>query len=394
MSSLSYWHQSAQLPAFEKPQFPSARQTITTDICIVGAGIVGSSAAWHLAQRGHKALVVDMREPSLGASGRNAGMIVASVADNYREDVLNFGHDRAKALKELAVENRERLIDLAVRLNVPIWRSGFIYLADNLQEYEAFEEIAGQLNRDGFKAIYHAEDPLGRGFHGGLESPDEAVTHPALLNLQILLASNQELLPYTKVKGIEQNGDRVRLICDGIQIDCGRVLIATNAYTKTLFPEMTANIQPCRGQIQVSEVVPMVVQRGLGSQFGYYYYRQIPDPARPGYGRWLMGGARNVNFESENNHYDESPTADVQNALTRYTKDYFPELAGIKIDHQWGGTMGFTKNHLPFIGRLPHHPQIGFCVGFSGHGMGLGHISALKAVEMLLDDRPAWPFMK
>lgn len=393
MTTRSYWHETDGMPSYTDHQRPASGETVQTECCIIGGGIVGSSAGWHLARRGIPAVVVDMREPGLGASGRNAGMIVSTVAGTYLQDIRAFGHERARALKNLAVENRERLIDLAVRFNVPMWRCGFIYMADNEEEYAHMEENARQLLADGFPTYFHAADPLKRGFLGGLESPEEAVTHPARLTRTILKASGQRLLPYTRVDRIEEGGgDRLRVICDTVVIECRAVLVATNAYTGRLLPHFTELIKPCRGQIQVSESVPMVINRGMGSQNGFYYYRQIPDPARPGYGRWLMGGGRNVNFAAENGHFHEQTTADVQAALNRYTHQYFPELAKAKIEYRWAGTMGFTLNNLPIITPVPNLPQVVACAGFSGHGMGLGHIAALKAIELLIDQQPSWPF--
>jgi glycine/D-amino acid oxidase-like deaminating enzyme len=108
------------------------------------------------------------------------------------------------------------------------------------------------------------------------------------------------------------------------------------------------------------------------SHFGFYYFRQIPEPGKPGMGRWLIGGARHLNFEAEAGLTDENFTEKVQSDITAYTAKFFPELKDVPITHRWAGTMGMTDDGLPLVGELPDLPGVFYCVGFNGHGMGLG----------------------
>ena len=67
---------------------------------------------------------------------------------------------------------------------------------------------------------------------------------------------------------------------------------------------------------------------------------------------------------------------------------YFSDVTG-RITHRWSGVMGFSRDALPLVGRLPDLPRVAFAVGFTGHGLGLGLIGARRAVDLLLHDTDA-----
>ena len=69
-----------------------------TDLCIVGGGIVGASIAMFAKEAGINAMILEAREPCLGATGRNAGMLLCGADDNYASSSKRYGRERAKEL--------------------------------------------------------------------------------------------------------------------------------------------------------------------------------------------------------------------------------------------------------------------------------------------------------
>jgi hypothetical protein len=55
--------------------------------------------------------------------------------------------------------------------------------------------------------------------------------------------------------------------------------------------------------------------------------------------------------------------------------DVFPQLAGVKIDYQWGGMIGIGANRLPQIGRLNDQPNVYYAQAYSGHGVNATHLA-------------------
>ena len=93
--SVSYW------------QDGSARETLTADVCIIGAGIAGLGTAYHLrrADANLRIVIVERGDVGSGASGRNAGFLLVGTADYYASDCERYGRDVARQLYAYSREN-------------------------------------------------------------------------------------------------------------------------------------------------------------------------------------------------------------------------------------------------------------------------------------------------
>src|SRR2546427_13071098 len=75
--------------------YPSLDNDASADVAIVGAGIAGIATAYHLARAGAKAIVLEARAVAEAASGRNAGFLLAGVAENFAAAAKRYGEERA-----------------------------------------------------------------------------------------------------------------------------------------------------------------------------------------------------------------------------------------------------------------------------------------------------------
>ena len=100
-------------PYQPRPPLPGDR---TCDVAIVGGGVGGLSTAWHLAERGVKAVVLESRTAASGASGRNGGFLIAGPAlfHNDARDLL--GHDLARRLYQATYDAQTRVLAFVGRI--------------------------------------------------------------------------------------------------------------------------------------------------------------------------------------------------------------------------------------------------------------------------------------
>ncbi len=116
---------AASSPAGEHPQRESLRGEVHADVCVIGGGIAGCSAALHLAARGYEVVLLEARFVGYGASGRSGGQTIFGLAVSQKALVAQVGAADARRLFDLSIEAldltqalvREHSIDCDYRPN-------------------------------------------------------------------------------------------------------------------------------------------------------------------------------------------------------------------------------------------------------------------------------------
>lgn len=367
--TLSSWHLSAE-----------KRTLAERDVCILGGGIVGASLAWWLRRTEPKlrVAVVEARFIGAGASGRNAGMVLAGLADHYDLMVERYGRARARAAWQATLDHQRWLRDFVAETNADVeldpcgsWRTALLP-----DEREHLARSAELLRADGFEAEYVAHDPLGAGFHGALGVRSDMGVHPVKLVRALLEASGADVFEECEADAIEPLSDGVGVRTRRVEFRARCVFIALNAYAGLFHPFFKRFIAPHRGQVLVTAPVgERLFDRLIYAHHGYIYFRQLRD------GRVLLGGFRHLFREREATSVDET-TPEVQGALEDFLRQRFPKAAAARVEARWAGIMDFSPDGLPVIGRLPESERVMYVVGFTGHGFGLALEVARRAVNL------------
>ncbi len=349
------------------------------DFLIVGAGIVGCAAAYFAAQAGREVVITEMRDVALGASSRNAGFMITGLDTYYHHAVEQYGRDKTHELWSLSEKTHDYWRDFAARGDVPLDRCGSMLLAESPAEAQELELAAKALDADGHPAIFHARDPLERGYYAAIEQPLNCAVQPYKLTHAVLRASGAEVVANNEVYAIEQTRPDVMTVRTRLYtFEARHVLLCTNAYSSRLHPYFADKVVPTRGQVLVTAPLKERVLNTCGySDYGYMYYRTTFD------NRLLIGGGRKLFKEQENDTTDERVTDPVQHYLEAYLRQHFPDVDA-PVERRWAGIMGFSVDHLPLVGTLPDAPRVGFAVGFTGHGLAFGAGVAERAVDHLL----------
>ncbi len=331
---------------------------------VIGGGITGVSLLHHLRRRGMQAVLLERSYLAAGASGRNAGFLLAGVADSYADAVRTLGRTRAREIWQTTLENHAGMIEAVAGRPVGYRRLGSAILASGAKEAAKLAESAELLGEDGFEVTWDGRR---------LVNPQDGEVDPAaLVGALARQAPPGAIREGVEVTAIESASSDALVHADGAECRAGCVILATNAYTPQLLPQVA--IQPRRAQMLASapELAP-ICDLPTYSHFGYRYWRQLPG------GEVLVGGWRDTALAVEVG-YVEQPTDAIQARLEAQLRRMGAETA---VTHRWAGIMGFTESRLPMVGPADGMPNVYICAGFNGHGMGFAFISAKRLIDSL-----------
>jgi len=334
------------------------------DVLIVGGGIAGTSLLWHLARRRIDAVLVETHHVAWGASGRNAGFLLAGVASSYGEAVRAYGREKAREVWELTNENHDRMIEAARGHAFGYRRLGSAILPADDEERALLIESEQLLQEDGFQARWDGTR---------LVNPRDGEVDPAALVAALARQSKPRAIREgVHVTALEPRRRGVVVTAGEAQCDAGVAILATNGYSPQLVPSL--KIQPTRAQmLATAPESRRLVDMPVYSNYGYRYWRQLRT------GEVLIGGWRDTSLESEKT-YDDGPTTEIQDHLDRAARELG---ANGEVTHRWAGTMGFTESGLPLAGPLEGMPNVYVCAGFTGHGMGFAFMTARQVADQI-----------
>ena len=335
------------------------RTDISADVAIVGGGIAGLATAYAIAREGGAAVVLERGELAEGASGRNAGFVLGGVAENYVAACARYGPDRATRIFRFTFANRV-LFRSVIRANAiecaSAWNGSDQQAGDDA-EWQQIVDSARQLAAHGVrvrleaaerKAIYEEDGEIHPvRFVRGLADAVER------LGARIFTGSPADSCTPTEVRTAHGT------------VRAGAVVLCTNAYTRHLAP---SRVRPVRGQVcATAPIAVRVFARPTYAHRGYRYWRQLAA------GNVVVGGWRDTAADDEVGEDDGTSDA-IQSQLDAFLREHGIDAP---VTHRWGGTMGFSHDGLPYLGRAAD--GIYRCGGFTGHGNGY----ALAAGELI-----------
>ncbi len=371
MTTVSLWQDTSLWPAL-----PHRREE--ADVCIIGAGVVGSTLATFLTQAGKSVVVLEARDVALGASGRNAGHVTVHWKGDYHHASERIGQAAVREARDLGFRNREIVRGFCDAYGVWYEAPGSMTLAWDADEARSLEASARALTRDGYEVEYRDRDSTGRGFFASLYQPGDLATQSYWLVTQIMAHSGATVIPNCAVREITQDAAGVTVHGQRATVRAAQVCLCTNAWSRTLHPYFADKVFPIRGQMLATAPMPRFMEATMGCEWGYEYFRQMPD------GRFVIGGWRNRFADEEVGYNDSETTPHLQAGLEGFMREHFPEVGDTPVTHRWSGIMGFTADEMPLIGALPDMDKVFFAVGFTGGGMGIGPVTAERTAEFML----------
>nr|WP_085801728.1 FAD-binding oxidoreductase [Roseovarius aestuarii] len=340
------------------------------DICVIGAGYTGLSAALHLAEAGRDVVLVDAHRVGFGASGRNGGQLGSGQRMDQHGLEKLVGQDDALKLWELAEEAKDLVRSLVARHKIDCHlKPGIAHAcfstrevaeehdyAEHLQKRYGYDQIEA-LDHDGLQSI--CPSPA---YVGGTLDMGAGHLHPlayALGLARAAAAAGVRIHENTEVHDIKTGGKAVVRTTHG-QVEADHVILACNGYLGGLDRKVAARVMPINNFIAATEPLgddaTKVLARDVAvadTKFVINYFRLSHDK------RLLFGGGESYGYKFP---------SDIAATVRKPMSQIFPHLKDVKIDYTWGGTLGITMKRMPYLARLA--PNILTASGYSGHGVG------------------------
>src|SRR5215471_5585022 len=236
MDSASYWQRTSNRVTLSTDLPPTA------DVAVVGAGLLGAATSYWLARKGLSVVLLERATPAYGATGRNGGIVSVGPAESYMAAVLRLGHETARAIYTLTLENRALLRQVLTEESIACdYREpGHLSLALGEDQLASQSENVAALQADGFAAaLLDREEvqtligtPLESEIAGGKFIPENGLVHSARL-VQGLVGAAQRHGARACVATVTQvllygSGVLVHTLQGNLQ--AGTVIIAANAW--------------------------------------------------------------------------------------------------------------------------------------------------------------------
>jgi gamma-glutamylputrescine oxidase len=350
--------------------YPVATGSIKADVCIVGGGLAGLTAALKLARSGRKVVLLEAQRVAWGASGRNGGFVSAGYATGLSSIERRVGKDQAKELFHLSMEGVEIVRRTIAELGIKDAKLvPGIAKALRYDSRGALQAACESQRREFGLNLRHLGQNEVRGlfvstkYHEAIL--DEGAFHFHPLNYGRALAREAVRLgaaihENSSVIAADLDGARKIVHTKDAEIAAEHVVFTTGGYTGAVLPALTRAFLPIATYVLLTEQAPERVQSAIRTRAAILddrragdYYRLVEDGSR------ILWGGRITTRTTD--------PRDIAALLRREMVTTYPQLADLKVEVAWSGLMAYARHLMPQIGQLS--PGVWYCTAFGGHGM-------------------------
>lgn len=364
------------------------------DCIIIGAGIVGLSAASQLKEKNPKLKIAILESGifNLGASTKNAGFACFGSPGEILADLKLLPKDKVFELIALRQSGIHSLIKRLGKKNIGYLPTGGYELISQkqIEIIDKIETLNHWLKPLFPNKAFHILNRKNKDFPFSPQIqrlvylPNEAQIDSGKMMFNLIqYAQKKGVMMFTGTKVIELNHETKTLKIQNtlyphkknyFELNAKKIIVCTNAFTSQLFPEI--EIAPARGQIILTQAFSKMPFKGIFHfDEGYYYFRNIGK-------RVLIGGARNLDTAAETT-YSLLNTKKITASLLKCLQNIILPNYDIKIEQSWAGTMAFGAYKFPYLTEI--YPNIIVAAGMGGMGVAIGSEWGNRAANQILD---------
>lgn len=346
----------------------SLKGEVNSDICVIGAGFTGLSAALELSQKGYSVTLIDEKGIAAGASGKNGGHVLRGFAKSPGWMIGRYGLETARMMNNLSLEGLALILERIAKHDIKCdLKFGHITAAMTPDHIHGLKDEIKQWEKVGHTDLKYLKKQETQDivktpkYIGGLFDPKGAHFHPLNYALGLANACQKagvkiydetralQVLTEPSPKVITDNGviNAKFVIIAGVTGIAGTEIMGRRSMIATAHMIATEPLGEKRAREILTKDYAVT-----DAKFIMNYYRLSNDY------RLLFGGNCNYTGKDFSTEDDE---------LKQRMTDLFPSLKMSRIDHCWSGPLDLTVSRMPHLGRLS--PQVFFAHGFGGHGV-------------------------
>ncbi|WP_432000885.1 NAD(P)/FAD-dependent oxidoreductase [Streptomyces sioyaensis] len=363
----------------------------TSDVIVVGAGVVGAACAYYAARAGLSVTVIDRGSVAGGTTGGGEGNLLVSDKEP--------GPELALAL--LSTELWRELAEL-LPPQIEYEPKGGLVVASGEAGMRALRDFAAGQEQAGVQAeeipgdrLHDLEPHLAPGLAGGFHYRQDAQVMPALAAAHLLRAGGDQvrLRLGEEVTGLLTTADGsvrgVRTVAG--EVHASYVVNAAGTWGGEVarLAGVELPVLPRRGFVLVTEPLPRVVRRKV---YAADYVADVASGSAAlqtsavvegtAAGPVLIGASR------ERVGFDRTLSTEVLRRLAAQATALFPFLAGVRAIRTYAGFRPYLPDHLPAIGPDPRVPGLLHACGHEGAGVGLAPATGLLVARALSEGEP------
>ena len=361
----------------------SLKGEVSTDVCVIGAGYTGLSAAMELAQAGFKVVVLEAENIGYGASGRNGGQVCTGFSSGQQKIVSQLGKADARKCFALAEESKallkQRIAEHEIDCDLK-W--GYLHVVPKphlVDELKAWRDEYVELGVSGISILEKPELERKLGstiYHGALRESGAGHLHPLNYCLGLARAAIKAgavIYENARVRHVDTGSNPSATTAHG-KVTAKFMVIAGNAYLGRTVKRLYGRVMPVASYIVATEPLGESFAKSLiadneavaNTNFIVDYYRRSKDH------RMLFGGRAS---------YSTFEPPSLATYMRPRMTHVFPQLKDVKIDYAWGGYIAITSNRIPDCGRLS--PAVYYAHGYSGQGVALSGLYGKLMAEAI-----------
>ncbi|MET1078522.1 MAG: FAD-binding oxidoreductase [Pseudomonas sp.] len=377
----------------ERPTAPALNGQVTADVCVIGAGITGLSAALHLLEQGKRVCVLEAQETGHGGSGRNVGLVNAGMW--IAPDDVEAGLGAAVGSKLLTTMGAapSLVFSLIERhgIDCQARREGTLHMAHNRRGVADLQSRCEQWQRRGadvqlLTGAACREATGTQRIAATLLDRRAGTLNPMAYTAGLARAVQRlggALYHHSPVSRLERQGSGWCVVTAQGSVMAEQVVIASNAYTEGEWTELRRNFFP--GFYYQVASVPLTSEAARevlpGGQGAWDTRQVLSSIRRDAAGRLLLGSLGSGTGK---------PAWFLRAWADRIQQHYFPALGKVDWECTWTGCIAFTPDHLMRL--FEPAPGLLAVTGYNGRGVTTGTVVGKAFADYLVSgDAQALP---